>query len=116
MQSFRELKIWQCAREIVKEVYILTSKFPQSEKFGLISQMNRSAVSIPSNIAEGFGRFSNKDFARFLRISLGSLYELETQLILSTDLKFLDEMAMNPLIEKLHKINFMILAFMKKLI
>jgi four helix bundle protein len=100
VQSFRELKIWQIAREIVKEVSLFTSKFPQSEKFGLISQMNRSAISVPSNIAEGFGRFSNKDFARFLRISLGSLYELETKLILSSDLAFLDEVAINPLIEK----------------
>lgn len=84
--NFREIKIWQESLVLVKEVYEFSSKLPTEEKFGITSQINRSAVSIPSNIAEGSGRTTNKEFVRFLEIAISSSYELETQLILAEDL------------------------------
>jgi len=77
--------------QLVKEIYSITSTFPPEEKFGLTNQMRRAAVSIPSNIAEGWGRSLTKNYLQFLRISRGSLYELETQLTLSNDLEFLSK-------------------------
>lgn len=87
MKSYKRLIVWQKSVELVKLVYFLTRKFPKSEQFGLVSQMRRSAVSIPSNIAEGFGRKSQKELKQFYSISYGSALELETQLIISKDLK-----------------------------
>jgi four helix bundle protein len=84
--NFRELIIWQDSMKLVKRVYILTSELPKDEKFGLSSQMNRCAVSIPSNIAEGSGRTSEKEFVHFLRICISSSYELETQLLLAHEI------------------------------
>ena len=84
--NFRELKIWKDSLQLVKKVYILTSELPKDEKFGLIAQINRCAVSIPSNIAEGSGRTSKKEFLHFLNIAISSSYELETQLILVEEL------------------------------
>ena len=84
--NFREIKIWQESLVMVKEVYEFSSKLPTEEKFGITSQINRSTVSIPSNIAEGSGRTTNKEFVRFLEIAISSSYELETQLILTEDL------------------------------
>ena len=86
VKSYRDLSAWQKARLLVKEVYLLTAAFPVGERFGLVSQMNRSAVSIPSNIAEGYGRATTQDYLHFLRIARGSAYELETQLVLAQDL------------------------------
>lgn len=86
VKSYRDLVAWQRARELVKEVYLLTAKFPVGERFGLVSQMDRAAVSIPSNIAEGYGRATTQDYLHFLRIARGSAYELETQLVLAGDL------------------------------
>lgn len=82
MHNFRELKVWGKAMIIVEKTYEISKALPTNEKFTFISQINRCALSIPSNIAEGAGRNSDKDFARFLNISVGSSYELETQLIL----------------------------------
>ncbi len=90
MNRFKELKVWQKSIELVIEVYKLTNKFPKEEKFGLISQINRAAVSIPSNIAEGAGRNSNKEFSRFLSIAMGSCFELDTQFIISEKLNFIN--------------------------
>lgn len=87
---------------LVTSIYQLTGDYPDNEKFGLISQMRRSAVSIPSNIAEGAGRNSNKEFAQFLSISLGSAFELETQLILSQRLGFINNT--NEILEELDEI------------
>ena len=87
MNNFRNLKIWQKSRIIVKEVFLLTRDFQAEEKFGLTSQFLRSAYSIPSNITDGSGRDSNKEFARFLDIALGSAFELKTQLVLALDYK-----------------------------
>ena len=82
MHNFRDLTVWNRALELVEEVYGLTKRLPSSEKGNFVHQINRSALSIPSNIAEGAGRNTDKDFCRFLDIALGSSYELETQLIL----------------------------------
>ncbi|WP_354667377.1 four helix bundle protein [Winogradskyella psychrotolerans] len=87
--KFKELLIWKRSRLFCSEIYAITSKFPDSEKFGLTNQLRRASVSIPSNIAEGSSRNSNKDFARFLQISIGSAYEIETQLLISADLNFI---------------------------
>lgn len=84
--NFRELKIWKASMSFVESIYELTRKLPEEERFGLISQMRRSAISIPSNISEGAGRSSNKEFSHFLNIAISSSYELETQMILSTRL------------------------------
>lgn len=100
MRNFRKLDVWIDSRSLVKEIYNLTSTLPQTEKFGLISQMNRCSISIPSNIAEGSSKDSQKDFIRFLQISLGSSYELETQLILCSDLNFGNENELLLIIEK----------------
>lgn len=91
MHNFKELKIWQQSKDFVKVVYGITKNFPNEELFGLVSQMNRAAISIPSNIAEGAGRDSDRDFARFLKIALSSTYELETQIIISADLGFITD-------------------------
>ena len=86
--SYRELVVWQKAMALVSVVYKLTSTFPDSERFGLTSQIQRAAVSIPSNIAEGQGRLATKEFRQFLGVARGSLKELETQLLISVDLDY----------------------------
>ncbi|NQV76769.1 MAG: four helix bundle protein [Lutibacter sp.] len=91
MHRYKELKFWQLSRAFCKDIYLNTSSFPEEEKFGLISQLRRASISIPSNIAEGASRKSNKDFSRFIEIALGSCYEVETQLLISYDLNFLSE-------------------------
>ena len=85
----KRMDIWLLSIALVEEIYALTQTFPNEEKFGLISQMRRSAVSVPSNIAEGAARNSDKDFMRFLAIARGSLMELDTQLIISNRLGYL---------------------------
>ncbi|MDR2562648.1 MAG: four helix bundle protein [Prevotellaceae bacterium] len=89
--NFREMLIWQDAIVIAKGTYVLTSRFPESEKYGLSSQMRRAAVSIASNIAEGSGRYSDVEFARFLNIALTSAYELETELMISFEVGYIPE-------------------------
>ncbi len=91
MTSHKDLKVWQKAIELVKVIYDVTITFPNTEQFGLISQIRRCAVSIPSNIAEGCGRNSNKELIHFLYITLGSASELETQIIISQELGFLEK-------------------------
>ena len=112
--NFRNLKVWQLSVDFVTAIYQLTTLFPNDEKFGLSSQIKRSAVSIPSNIAEGSGRGSNKEFARFLSISLSSSYELETQLIVANQLKFLTESTTQEVTAKLHEIQKMIFSLYRK--
>jgi four helix bundle protein len=91
MNRFKELKVWQKAMDMATFVYKLTESFPHTEKFGLISQINRASVSIPSNIAEGAGRNSRNEFRNFLGIAIGSSFELETQLILAERLSYIRE-------------------------
>lgn len=88
MNNHKDLKVWRQGIELTKIVYQLTATFPESEKYGLVSQMRRAAVSIPSNIAEGAARHSKKEFAQFLYIAMGSCAELDTQLIVSEELDF----------------------------
>lgn len=88
IKSYKELIVWQKSIKLVKEIFILTNKFPKSELYGLTSQMRRSAVAIPSNIAEGYGRKSSKEYAQFYSIAYGSALELETQIIISKELSF----------------------------
>lgn len=111
MHNFRNLKIWQKSRLLVKEVFLLTRNFPAEEKFGLTSQVLRSAYSVPSNIAEGSGRSSNKEFSRFLDIALGSAYELETQLILASDVNYITEDKLEEIQKLLQEVQKMIYSF-----
>ena len=90
MRNFRDLEVWQSSVLFVKKIYSITGSFPKEEKFGLLPQINRCAVSIPSNIAEGCSRTSQKDFSRFLQISLGSAFELETQIEIAKEIGFVD--------------------------
>lgn len=109
MHNFKELKIWNKSIDLATEIYKATSKFPSDEKFGLIPQMRRCAVSMPSNIAEGAGRNTNGEFRQFLGIANGSSFELYTQLILSNKLKLIDDDALNPIlkeIDEIQKMNF----------
>lgn len=96
MGSYRDLDVWRFGRELVAECYKLSAKLPDSEKFGLVSQIRRAAVSIPANIAEGSGRKTDPAMVSFLRIALGSLFELETLLLLTLDLGFLSEYEVEP--------------------
>lgn len=89
--SFERLEVWQDARALARMVYIITKKFPEEERYGLISQMRRSAVSVTSNIVEGSYRNTNKDKSNFMNIAYGSLMELLNQTIISTDLEYIDE-------------------------
>ena len=91
MKNHKDLIVWQKGIELVKMVYSITSSFPKEEQFGLTSQMRRCSVSIPSNIAEGCGRHSEKELMQFLYITLGSASELETQIIISQELNFLEK-------------------------
>mgnify|MGYP000247620299 CR=1 FL=1 len=89
MNKYEDLKIWKKAMNLVEEVYSLMEKLPDDEKFGLTSQIKRSSVSIPSNVAEGYGRNYTKDYSRFLQISRGSLFEMQTQLEIALNLGFI---------------------------
>jgi len=103
MRNFRKLKIWEQGIEIVKEVYKLSQKLPSEEKFGLKSQITRAAVSIPSNIAEGSSRNSEVEFKRFLEIAMGSLFELETQLIIVQELNLINSEELKNIFELIEK-------------
>src|ERR1700750_1363814 len=109
MHNLKELKIWNKAIELAVDVYKATSSFPSDERFGLISQSRRSAVSIPSNIAEGAGRNSKKEVSNFFGIANCSSYELQTQLVISNKLSLLSDDLLNNLlkqIDELQKMNY----------
>lgn len=116
VNSFKELIVWQKSRLLVKEIYLITEKFPEKEKFGLATQLRRSAVSIPSNISEGYRRSTKPDYRHFLSISYGSAAELETQLILANDLKFIKDEEFNYLINLIIEISKMLQSMLNKLI
>jgi len=109
------LRIWQIGIEVVKDIYILTKKFPKEELYGLTSQMRRSAISIPSNIAEGFRRYHNKEYKQFLYIALGSCAELETQIIIANELDYINKTNRTELIEKVKYICRMTVKLIQKL-
>ena len=95
MKTYKEIIVWQKAVSFVTEIYKATSKFPHEEIYGITNQLRRSSVSIPSNIAEGFGRKSKKEFRRFLQITIASIFELQTQLEISRNLNFLEKKIFN---------------------
>jgi four helix bundle protein len=98
--NYTDLDVWKYSRELVKLVYLLTKTFPKEELYALTNQIKRSVVSVPSNIAEGIGRQSNKETIHFLHIAKGSLYEVETQLYLSYDLSYISEIELKNILEK----------------
>lgn len=99
IKTYRDLVVWQQGIALVKNVYEALKKFPKSETFGLISQLRRAVISVPSNIAEGYGR-GRKDYARFLSIALGSLYEVQTQIEIAKELGFIEGQQYKQLLEK----------------
>ena len=100
IRTHRDLDVWKEGIELVVKVYEIAQRFPNEERYGLVDQIKRSAISIPSNIAEGAARNSKKEFLQFLHISLGSISELETQLVIANRLGFLNDEEIFPLIEK----------------
>lgn len=115
IKNFRDLDVWNKSIEIVKDVYKTVDGFPKREVYSLASQMRRSAVSIPSNIAEGFNRFHNKEYKQFLYISLGSCAELETHIEIAAELKYIDEQRKTFLLEKIDHECRMLRNLIKKL-
>lgn len=116
MKNFRELIVWQKSIQLVMDVYQATENFPENEKFGLVSQMRRASVSIPSNIAEGYERSSKKDYANFLVIARSSAAELETQIIISLKLTLITKAKAEELLEKIIEIKKMLFVLRKKLL
>ena len=114
-RSFRDLDVWKLSIEFVKNIYQITNKFPKSELFGLASQLRRAAISIPSNIAEGQGRNSSKEFKQFLGVAQGSLAEVETQLIISNEINYLIGEELSSLLIDLDVIRKMIKALSNSL-
>jgi len=104
MRNFRKLNVWTDSMKLAKDIYRITAKFPKEEKFGLVSQMNRASVSIPSNIAEGASRRTKKHFASFIDISLGSAFELETQLILSESFNMGSKEEFDTILPEIHSL------------
>ena len=115
MHNFRNLKIWEESIDLTEQIYILTSNFPDAEKYGLTSQMRRCSISIPSNIAEGSSRSSPKEFQHFLSISLGSAFELFTQLELANRLGMINDEQKNKLSESIVFIERKISSFKKQI-
>ena len=113
--THKDLIVWKKGIELVKNIYQITNMFPNSEQFGLISQMRRCAVSVPSNIAEGCGRNSDKELIHFLYIALGSSSELETQIIISVELNFLEKEKATACLNLLNEIIKMITSLIKSI-
>jgi four helix bundle protein len=115
MHRFKELTVWQKAVDLAVDIYQVTKKFPSDERFGLISQINRCGVSVPSNIAEGAGRNTDGEFNHFLGISVGSSCELETQLIIANRLSYLSEDTLNKLVSQINSVQNMTFGLQKSL-
>ena len=116
MQDFRKLMVWRAARELTRFVYALTADFPSSEEFGLKAQMRRASVSVCSNIAEGCGRRSQRDFRRLLDVSMGSACELQCELILSFDLELITEGTLDATLGRLVEVKRMLTRLMRRLL
>ncbi len=114
--SYKELKVWQKSFACVSKIYAITKLFPKMEQFGLTSQMRRAAISIPSNIAEGSQRTSDKEFGNFLLIARDSIAELETQLLLSVELKYVPLEKVKDILNELDETSRMLHSFFSKLI
>jgi len=115
MQHFRNLKVWQRSHQMVLDLYKLTTSFPKDERFGLISQLRRSAASVPTNIAEGAKRLGQQDFARFLNIAEGSLSETEYLIVLTTDLGYIPSEQAEALFKEISEIARMLNSLRAKI-
>ena len=115
MKTFRDLKVWQKAHELVLKIYRITKEFPNEEKFGLVSQLRRSASSIPTNIVEGFKRKSKRDYAHFLNLADASLEETKYHIILSKDLDYINGDEFNRANEMCDEVGKMLYGLQKKL-
>jgi len=115
VKTYRDLIVWQKAMALVTEIYKITKSFPRREDYGLTSQVRRCAVSIPSNIAEGYGRHSRNEYIRFLQIALGSLYELQTQLEIAVNLEYLKKEEFDSLYESTREVERMLSVLIKRL-
>ena len=115
IRSFKDLRIWQRGIRLVEDVYAASRSFPKEERYGLQSQLRRAAVSIPSNIAEGFARLHNKEYRNFLYISLGSCAEITTQIIIATRLKYVEATKADELLKEIDSISKMTMSLVKKL-
>ena len=115
LKNYKELKVWQKSYRLCLDLYRITKKFPKEERYGLTSQIRRAAVSIPSNIAEGYGRKTTADYLRFLYIAYGSICELETQLLLSGDLNYANQENLKGLKDGIEEVERMHKALIKSL-
>lgn len=115
MHRYKNLQVWQRSIELAVDIYRITEKLPKQEQYGLISQINRAVISIPSNIAEGAGRNTNKEFNNFLGYSLGSSFELNTHLIISNRLNYIDDFSFEKAIEELAIIQNMLVKLKQSL-
>ena len=114
MRDFRQLRVWEESHILTLEIYKSTKNFPKEELFSLTSQMRRSASSIPSNIAEGCGRGTNREYAQFLQIAMGSAYELDYQVLLSKDLKYINPSNYERINGKIDRVKRQLAALLKK--
>jgi four helix bundle protein len=115
IKSFKDLEIWRRSIAMVERVYLLTKEFPKEELYGLTGQLRRSAVSIPSNVAEGFARNYKKEYKQFLYVALGSCAELTTQITIATKLGYVKNGVAEPFLDEVDQISRMIMALAKKL-
>lgn len=115
MKTYSDLLVWQKSLSLVTEVYQISKRFPTDEQYSLTSQIRRCGISIPSNIAEGYGRNSKQDFIRFLRIAMGSLFELQTQLRIANNLNYSKKDDFNLIFEKSREVERMLSAFIKSI-
>ncbi len=115
IRTFRDLKVWQKGMALVNRVYNATNYFPDNEKYSLTSQLRRSAISIPSNIAEGYGRRSTGDYIRFLNIAIGSLYEVQTQIEIALNLDYMKKEWFDILYEDSREIERMLSSMIQKI-
>jgi len=115
VKTHRDLNLWKESIHFVTDIYTITKTFPKTEIFGIVNQLRRASVSVPSNISEGAARQSQKEFIQFLYIALGSLAEIESQLVISKNLEYLNKKQYEELIEKLNKIQRMLFGLIKKI-
>jgi len=114
IRSFKDLKVWQKGVDLVEMIYKVTRTFPKEEIYGLSAQLRRAAVSIPSNIAEGFGRYHNKEYKQFLHVALGSCAEITTQIIIAERLQFIEKSVSERVLSQADEISRMLMSLIKK--
>ena len=115
MHNYKNLHIWQESINLARKIYEVTANFPANEKYGIVSQMTRAAVSIPSNIAEGAGRNSNKDFANFLSIAIGSIFELHTQITICEQIGYINEETTKQLEQQIYTLQQQITTYKQRI-